>query len=259
MEYDLDQRNDASSWEAYWKLIMSDPTGKAPWSLGPVEMLMPYLSELIDSFDPALPLVDLGCGDGVLTGHLAERFDVVVGVDISEAAVAKARRDNGKPNISYEQLDATDTLGARRLHSRIGDANVHLRGVLHAMMPHDWPRALESLGILVGDRGSVFDVEASQPVSEAIKNVTEHFGETPAWVHQLLRCGLVSHSLPAAELAGLYRGGGWSVQSTGDLAERLQVLFPDGAFPVQSFHYVIAAKDSVCVEIVPRSGDMKPE
>lgn len=238
-----DQRNDASSWESYWKLAISDSTVEVPWNFGSVEMTMPYLSELTESFDSALPLVDFGCGDGMVTRYLAECFDVVVGVDISEAAVAKARRDNGKSNVSYEQFDGTDTVGAGRLHSRLGDANVHLRGVLHAMMPPDWPRALESLEILVGDRGRVFDIEVSQEVSQILQDMAKNFDEPPAWVSQCLACGLVPNTLSAADLEGLYRGRGWSIQSVGNLTERSQLLLPDGGFRTQPFSYVIATKD----------------
>ncbi|NED05056.1 class I SAM-dependent methyltransferase, partial [Streptomyces sp. SID6648] len=42
--------------------------------------------------DPALPLIDLSCGNGTQTRYLAERFPHVVGADLSAAALEHARR-----------------------------------------------------------------------------------------------------------------------------------------------------------------------
>lgn len=218
---------------------MSDPIIQMPWNFGSLESMAPYLGELIKSFDSSLPLVDFGCGDGVLTEHFAEYFDVVVGTDISEAAIAKARRDNKRSKVGYEQLDGADTVGAEKLHARLGDSNVHLRGVLHAMMPTDWPHALKNLKILTGKNGRVFDIEISSEFSRIFQDAVDRFGKWYATMRGAHEYGLVPHGFSATDLANLYRSQGWSIQSIGELSGRSQLRLPDGSFFVYPFCYVI--------------------
>lgn len=50
--------------------------------------------------------LEVGCGQGTLTGHIEARAHEVVGVDISSQAVARAReRFKDKPNVSFEAKD----------------------------------------------------------------------------------------------------------------------------------------------------------
>ena len=49
--------------------------------------------------------VDLGCGTGVQTGMLAERFREVLAVDRSGPMVDFARRHRPEPNVVYERRD----------------------------------------------------------------------------------------------------------------------------------------------------------
>jgi trans-aconitate methyltransferase len=47
--------------------------------------------------------LDYGCGVGRLTRPLSERFQQVIGVDISSAMLEEARRNLAdRPNVSYE-------------------------------------------------------------------------------------------------------------------------------------------------------------
>jgi len=61
-----------------------------------------------DRLVPALErrrALDFGCGIGRLTCALADHFDEVVGVDISESMIAQAVSANPRPNVRY-QLNA---------------------------------------------------------------------------------------------------------------------------------------------------------
>lgn len=53
-------------------------------------------------------VLDLGCGYGRHTVRLAERYDQVVGVDVSAEMLLIARRTRSRPNIDYRQQDALD-------------------------------------------------------------------------------------------------------------------------------------------------------
>ena len=53
--------------------------------------------------------LDLGCGTGLMSRHLAARADSVLGVDIAPSAVATARNAHaGVPNVAFEVHDVMD-------------------------------------------------------------------------------------------------------------------------------------------------------
>ncbi|MGW6307169.1 SAM-dependent methyltransferase, partial [Streptomyces niveus] len=61
------------SWESYWRET-SDAPGEAIWDSHPSLAAVPHCEILLPHADPALPVVDLGCGNGTQTRHLATRF-----------------------------------------------------------------------------------------------------------------------------------------------------------------------------------------
>src|ERR671936_920920 len=79
--------------------------------VGPPETALRELDDLFGRLaaDPhGGACVEVGCGPGRMTRHLAERFDRVVAVDVSPGMLALAGR---APNIDYrlvsgERLDA---------------------------------------------------------------------------------------------------------------------------------------------------------
>ncbi|WP_425097901.1 class I SAM-dependent methyltransferase [Tropicibacter sp. S64] len=60
-------------------------------------------------------LLDLCCGNGVFTRPLADPAGAALGVDISSAMIATARRDFAAPNLVFEERDVADirTLASR--------------------------------------------------------------------------------------------------------------------------------------------------
>jgi 2-polyprenyl-3-methyl-5-hydroxy-6-metoxy-1,4-benzoquinol methylase len=105
--------------------------------------------------------VDLGCGTGVLTEQLAERYGEVLGVDLSGPMVEHARRHRSRPNVVYRQADLRDVTPA-------GDGTFDL--VVTAYTLHHLPDldgALQRLRALVrpGGRALVVDlVDERSPV-----------------------------------------------------------------------------------------------
>jgi ubiquinone/menaquinone biosynthesis C-methylase UbiE len=57
--------------------------------------------------------VDLGCGTGVHTAVLAERYQEVLAVDLSEPMLEWARRHRARGNVRYEQRDLLDVTAER--------------------------------------------------------------------------------------------------------------------------------------------------
>lgn len=100
-------------WESFWKDV-PDEVGGALWDVEPALASALHLPHFEGYFDPGLPVVDLGCGNGTQTRFLAGRYDRVVGADLSREAVARARRADPHGAAGYEVLDAVDREAMRR-------------------------------------------------------------------------------------------------------------------------------------------------
>jgi SAM-dependent methyltransferase len=116
------------------------------------------LSHLPPRGDRAL---DLGCGSGVQTETLADRYAEVLAVDVSEPMLARARRVRPRPNVRYERRDLRDVragvdgsfdlvFSAYTLH-HVAEVDA----VLHRMRSLVRPGGLVLLVDLVDDRPQV--------------------------------------------------------------------------------------------------------
>ncbi len=81
------------AWEEYWRDAPTEPGGVL-WDAPPQHTAGLHLPLFQGEFDPELPVLDVGCGNGTQSRYLARHFDRVIGVDLSHAAVARARADN---------------------------------------------------------------------------------------------------------------------------------------------------------------------
>lgn len=97
------------AWDRYWAGITSTgPGGEVLWDSGSNHEFQGYQDSLLRYLDPALPVVDTGCGHGSFTRALAGIFPQVIGVDVSPHAVARARAESaGIANAAFEARDMT--------------------------------------------------------------------------------------------------------------------------------------------------------
>ncbi|NMO52422.1 class I SAM-dependent methyltransferase [Actinoplanes sp. TBRC 11911] len=136
------------AWERYWQGIGSD--GEVLWETDePAEREL-LTTTLRRYADLSLPIVDLGCGSGRHTTHLAELSPRVVGVDGSAAAIAHAGPGD------FRVADITEPGLGASLHAELGDANVRLRGVLHLLDDAARRAAAANIADLLGGRGSLY-------------------------------------------------------------------------------------------------------
>jgi ubiquinone/menaquinone biosynthesis C-methylase UbiE len=97
--------------------------------------------------------VEVGCGPGRMTGVLAERFDRVVAVDVSEGMLARARSAVTAPNVDF-RLVAGDRL--ETVEDAIADALVCYLVLQHLPERQVVLRYLEEFGRVLSPAGSAF-------------------------------------------------------------------------------------------------------
>ncbi|GAA1860500.1 hypothetical protein GCM10009836_45830 [Pseudonocardia ailaonensis] len=145
-----------SRWDRYWADSRGlGDGGDVLWDTGDTAEASRYLGLLAEHADPALPVVDLACGNGRFTRSLATRFPRVVGVDIAPHAVSLAQAEGGDFRVG----DATDPALAAALHEELGDCTVFIRGLLHTLDAGAARRVGDAASTLVGRAGVVLIAE----------------------------------------------------------------------------------------------------
>lgn len=224
------------AWESFWR-DAPDEAGGVFWDADPsltAERHLPYFEPY---FDPGLPLVDLGCGNGTQTRFLAGPYGPygrVLGVDLAPAAVLRARRDDPHGLAGYQVLDAVDDEAVERLRAETGEANVYMRGVLHQCEPGDRAALARSIAALTGQRGRVFAVE----LAEAAKGVLAGLAQAPQGPPPKLRAvfshGIVPGEVTDEALPGYFEGAGLALLAEGEqplvttefTADRIRIELP---------------------------------
>ncbi|MET9517558.1 class I SAM-dependent methyltransferase [Streptomyces sp. NPDC002994] len=205
------------AWEGFWREAPHEP-GAVFWDAEPaltvglhLSLLEPYMTE------PALPVVDLGCGNGTQTLFLADRFPRVAGVDLAAAAIEHAEHHDPAGRIRFQQLDASDEPAVRRLHAELGDAQVYMRGVLHQCEPADRQPVAEAVARLVGERGRAFVVEPSEAAREVLMGLVQGPDGPPPKMRPVFAHGIAPLGMRDAEAAGHFRAAGLAVLASGEL------------------------------------------
>ncbi|MFO0698258.1 MAG: class I SAM-dependent methyltransferase [Nitrospira sp.] len=168
----------ATTWESFWGST-TGTVGEVFWDADPIHASQQDVALFRDHFDPRLPLIDLGCGNGIQTRFLANDFKTVIGTEIAPAAVRLAEKTNGAANVSYRLLDVLNPNDAQVLHDEIGDANIYLRAVLHQLSPADQPTAVQSIEWLIGQKGTLYLVELSSSAELFFAQLIEQYGPPP--------------------------------------------------------------------------------
>ena len=89
-------------------------------------------------------LLDLCCGNGLLTSQLARTCRHVTGVDFSEPLLAVARRDHSRPNLVYVNSSVLD-IGQRLLPERRTFNKVLMYDALQFFAKHDFENLLNGI------------------------------------------------------------------------------------------------------------------
>lgn len=207
-------------WESFWDDVRCHhPEGPVLWDDLPAGAAAIDLERFQRAFDPRLPLLDIGCGNGQQTRFLAQSYRHVIGVDVSASAVdLAARQSRAFPNISYRVLDGTEPEAAAALASEIGDANIYLRGVLHVLPGRERAHFVESLRILLGRRGTLYLVEVNDHALARLSLFHDDLTPSglPAAVEQVVKHGVRPRGFEPADRRSLFPESQWYVLGEGE-------------------------------------------
>lgn len=210
---------DGGPWESFWDDVLHHrPDGPVLWDDDPARASAVDLERFRRAFEPRLPLLDIGCGNGQQTRFLARTFRRVIGVDISASAVDLASRlSRAFPNITYRVLDGTDPEAAAAVAHEIGDANLYLRGVIHVLPERLRPLFVESLRVLLGRRGTLYLVELNDHSLAHLSLF--HDDQTPsglpAAVEQVVKHGVRPRGFASDDRRSLFPEAEWQVLGEG--------------------------------------------
>jgi SAM-dependent methyltransferase len=219
-----------SVWESYWSTL-SGVSGEAFWDSDPAFGAAIDLPLFAGLTDRALPLIDVGCGNGTQTRYFGGHFGRVIGVDVSEEAVARAAQKNPAPGVEYRAMDVLQPEQARVLHGEIGgDANVYIRAVLHTFLPADRPPAVESLRALLGKRGVLFLGELAPTAEAYFQSLIAKLGAPPPGLAKVFQHGITPATFGPGDVDALFAADRFQVLGAGEGFIRTTHALPEGGY-----------------------------
>lgn len=209
-----DPREYDRHWEKFWKTVdRTGQDGEVVWDARPEIAAAEDLTRFLSYMDTSVPILDLGCGNGRQSRFLAQHFDKVIGADIAPSAVELARKETAKEsNVVYRVLDATHPEQAEAFHAEFGDVNVYIRTVMHVIQKVDRPKFVQSLKILLGERGVLYQIELSSKALNYFRSLPEKGKmDLPPLIERVVQHGVVPVGYEADERAELFPAEEWEL------------------------------------------------
>ncbi|WP_165547095.1 class I SAM-dependent methyltransferase [Kribbella sindirgiensis] len=225
-------------WDSYWRDLPAGQ-GEALWDGDPASSV-PY--ELVSGhLHPELPLIDVGCGNGTHAGALADRFPTILGVDISVAALDRART-GVDDRVQFRRLDVLDPADAASIHLLTGDSNVYARGLLHLFTPNERATAVASFAVLNGAAGRLFSYEPAPAAGRLLAELLAQPDGPPPKVARILRYGIQPADLGEHETEDLLLDAGYRIVASGSHLWRSTETSAEGAAVDIPMRYVVARR-----------------
>lgn len=156
-------RDQAVAWDRFWSGIQK--TGKGGdiiWDSASTAELDDLREKLRSHMDLKLPVIDIGTGNGRQACMFAGEFPKVIGVDVSPAAISRAREAAaGLANVEFHVADASARGALRPIPKVDGPANVHIRGVFHVLDDAGRRALVQNIRNIVGKLGTLYIFETN--------------------------------------------------------------------------------------------------
>lgn len=219
----------ADNWNAYYRRNYQEAGDKALWDVAPPMAAARDLEYFAAAFDPALPLIDLGCGTGEQAAFLHDTFPRVIGVDVANVAVGIAADLHQGSGLSFQALDATDPGRAACLHATFGDANIYMRGVVHQILPEDLEDFRQTLRILLGRRGRCYFNEVSTGIREYFTESSDRFAALPVRMQRVFLSNLPPRGVDLSRLDDHFPSGLFTFLTSAEHELATNLSFQDGS------------------------------
>jgi SAM-dependent methyltransferase len=214
-------RDQRRAWDRYWSGVRrTGADGEVLWDADADAEAAFTAARLRAHADLALPMVDLGCGNGRQARALTELGARVLGVDRSTAAIERACREatEAGTEVDFRVGDAAEPGLGQRVASEFGESNAHIRGVLHVIDPAARSIVVGNLSDLLGNRGTLYICEsdaAGDPLDYLVKQGATPTRLPPA-VRRLVAAGVraPSHFGPD-QVAEYFPPSRWRVLDSG--------------------------------------------
>jgi SAM-dependent methyltransferase len=232
-------------WDNYWKTIHNTGAGgEVLWDNVPEKASAEDLVRFAPHMDPDLPLIDVGCGNGRQTRYLAGRFQRVIGLEVSPAAVELARRETlgtpEEPKISYRVWNGASPGEAEALHREVGDANIYMRTVFHCVQSSDRPSFVANLATLLGERGTIYQIELTQCALDTLRKLPGNSSSgLPHLVHNVVRNGIHPIGFSKRDRETYYPDERWIILDQGDAVRIKTVRLAHGAEALVPANYLV--------------------
>ncbi|WP_256105464.1 trans-aconitate 2-methyltransferase [Streptomyces sp. ODS05-4] len=210
-----------TAWEDYWQktFLLTKPNQDAEsiWDIDVDRAAVRDFHRFAGEADLSLPLLDLGCGNGLQTQTLAQQYPgrPVVGADVSEAAVNLAALRFGSPGLEYRTLDVLDGAAVAAFHEEFGDVNLYIRTLLHFIQADRRPLFVDAVETLIGERGRLYLWELGAEAPAYFSAWIERNG-MPRDLERVLTSGVRPGSVTREQIIELFPEGRFTRLQDGD-------------------------------------------
>lgn len=225
-------------WEAFWSTVDTTNPSAVIWGVGADVGAKEDVPRFIEHIDKSLPMIDFGCGQGFQTYFLANVFKRVIGTDVTESVLERARAAGSAPNVEFRELDGYDANAYKKLHDEVGDANIYMRLTLHQFAANVRPTVAEGLATLMGQKGALFFSEITAANHQELgKFAQQNGGRLPDTIVRVMELGLQPGIVSQADVEALFPApkfehvlSGTQDLTTAQLLNGKPWVCPSGAF-----------------------------
>ena len=216
------------NWDQYYQRTYNVLKKKALWDVSPDEAVGADYSVFAPHFLDDLPIIDLGCGTGAQSQFLAQKYNQVVGVDVSPFAISVAKEEVKESNVAFDTMDATDVGKAREIHSKYGDLNIYMRGVLHQILEADQELFQQTILSLMGQKGKMYCVEVSDQIRTHFDESNSSFSRLPLRMRQVFISNLPPIGLSKNNVANYFPKDRFNVLQAEEAKLNTNISYIDG-------------------------------
>jgi SAM-dependent methyltransferase len=241
-------RDQNKAWDRFWGTVKrTGAGGEVLWDAASKEELDRVLSSILARADKALPMVDVGCGNGRFSRLFAASFPKVLAVDVAPNAIQKAKEESrGVENVTYRVEDISVPGTGARIAAELGEVNVYMRGVFHVLDREQRKNAAQNLREMLGKRGVVYFSETNYEGDPLDQLVAQ--GATPTSMPLPLKRCIESGIKPPrhfgdAQLREIFPQDRWEILESGSITMHGVPLTTKGEVePIPGFYGIVRAR-----------------